>query len=156
EPQKTGSLFNYVPYTKIPPGADADQWFTMEIIAYQHRITIKVNETVTVDNYVDKNLAFFSGHIALQQAGPETVVQFRKIEIKELPLEDAAPPKPASPFVILSNEGQAEQAFESLAQAMGAAHSGDTIEIRGNGPFVTKSLRPLGSSGKALTIRAAA
>jgi len=156
EPQKTGSLFNFVPYTKIPPGAEADQWFTMEIIAREHRITIKVNDTVTVDNYVDRNLAFFSGHIALQQVGPQTVVQFRKIEIKELPLEDVAPPKPASPFVILSNKEQAEQAFESLAQAMGMAHSGDTIEIRGSGPFVTKSLRPLDGKSKALTIRAAA
>ncbi|HEV3142978.1 MAG TPA: SUMF1/EgtB/PvdO family nonheme iron enzyme, partial [Gemmataceae bacterium] len=114
EPQKTGSLFNFVPYTKIPPGADADQWFTMEIIAYWNRITIKVNNTVTVDNYVDKNLAFTSGHIALQQAGPETVVQFRKIEIKELRPDEDNPASPPWPF----NADKAKELQEACAKKL--------------------------------------
>src|SRR5262249_24788769 len=44
-------------------------------------------------------------------------------------------PAPARPFVLLARAAEAERAFDSLADAVTAAHSGDTIEIRGAGPF---------------------
>ena len=49
-----------------------------------NHIIVKVNGKTTAD-YTDEKRRFTSGHIALQQHDPETVVEFRKIEIKELP-----------------------------------------------------------------------
>src|SRR5205807_638831 len=56
----------------------------------------------------------------------------------------------ATPFVVFTEEGRAERRFAMLAEAVAAAASGDTIEIRGNGPFV---VRPIDLGTKALTLR---
>src|SRR5262249_33851737 len=40
-------------------------------------------------------------------------------------------------FVVLGGKGVAERKFDTLAEAVQGASDGDTIEIRGNGPFVT-------------------
>jgi hypothetical protein len=64
----------------VPP----DEWFTQEVIAEGNHIIIKVNGKTTVD-YVDKNNTYTKGRFALQQHDPGTVVQFRKIEVMELP-----------------------------------------------------------------------
>jgi hypothetical protein len=61
-----------------------DEWFTQEVIANGNHIIIKVNGKTTVD-FVDEKNTFPKGHFALQQHDPGTVVQFRKIEVKELP-----------------------------------------------------------------------
>jgi serine/threonine protein kinase len=63
----------------VKPG----EWFRMEIIVEGYRIIFKVNDTITAD-YTDPKRRFASGHIALQQNDPRTVVEFRKIEIREL------------------------------------------------------------------------
>jgi formylglycine-generating enzyme required for sulfatase activity/predicted Ser/Thr protein kinase len=88
---KTGSLYvgerGVVVSLKESPVA-ADEWFTEELIAEGNRIVVKVNGRTTAD-YVDGARRFDSGHIALQQHDPQTVVEFRKIEIRELAL--AAP-----------------------------------------------------------------
>ena len=39
---------------------------------------------VTTADYEDKSPMLAEGHIALQQHNPKTVVEFRKIEIREL------------------------------------------------------------------------
>jgi hypothetical protein len=57
-------------------------------------------------------------------------------------------------FVILPRADQAERKFDSLADAAVAAVSGDTIEIRGNGPFFMPKLNIQGR--RALVIRAGA
>jgi hypothetical protein len=84
--QWTGSLFGIaVIREKLhEPGA----WFTQEVIANGDHITIKVNgkEVVSVRNDTYKR-----GHFALQHLTPATAVEFRKIEVKELP-----PRKPVS------------------------------------------------------------
>jgi formylglycine-generating enzyme required for sulfatase activity/tRNA A-37 threonylcarbamoyl transferase component Bud32 len=59
----------------------------------------------------------------------------------------------ASPFVILAKGAAPERTFATLADAVAAAQSGDTIEINRDGPPITK---PIKITGKALTIRAAA
>jgi serine/threonine protein kinase/tetratricopeptide (TPR) repeat protein len=56
-------------------------------------------------------------------------------------------------FVVVDGKGASEHVFTSLADAVAAAADGDTIEIRGNGPFVTL---PVVIQGRALTIRAKA
>jgi WD40 repeat protein len=83
---KTGSLFvkGGVPIVLVnevlvPP----DTWFTQEVIARGNHITILVNGS-KVAGYIDHEWTWRSGHLALQLWEPETVVRFRKIEIKEL------------------------------------------------------------------------
>ncbi len=60
-----------------------DQWITQEIIVRGNHIEIKINGTKTTD-YTDQERHYSVGHIVLQQHGPQTVAEFRKIEIKEL------------------------------------------------------------------------
>ena len=55
-------------------------------------------------------------------------------------------------FVVLGGKGVAERKFDTLADAASNASDGDTIEICGNGPFVTE---PVNLGKKVLTIRAA-
>jgi hypothetical protein len=62
----------------------ADEWFTYEVIAVGPRITVRLNGRETVA-WVDPNWRYKSGHFALQVNHPLTLVQFRKIEVKELP-----------------------------------------------------------------------
>jgi serine/threonine protein kinase len=66
------------------PGVTPGEWVTLEVIASGDHVQVKVNGKLTAD-YVDGARRFTSGHIVLQQHGAGTVVQFRKIEIKELP-----------------------------------------------------------------------
>jgi len=63
----------------------------------------------------------------------------------------AAPLAQTGAFVLPGDKGIAERRFETLADAVHAASHGDTIEIRGNGPFVTV---PIKIDLPALTIRA--
>ena len=85
EPGQTGSLqkgpLHLVEYGQrlVPP----DAWFTLEIISSGNRIVVMVNGQVTAD-CVDDKKPYLKGHIALQVLGAG-VIQFRKIEIKELP-----------------------------------------------------------------------
>jgi hypothetical protein len=78
----TGSLQGLV--SAPIPALVANEWFTMEIIAVGNELTIKVNDKTTA-HYVDEKRTSMQGHFALQVWTPETtVVEFRKIEIKEL------------------------------------------------------------------------
>ena len=54
-------------------------------------------------------------------------------------------------FVLLGGKDVPERKFDTLAEALLGASDGDTIEIRGNGPFVS---RPIKIRGTALSIRA--
>jgi hypothetical protein len=82
---KTGSLrvsgppVTVIRDSPVPPG----QWFILEVIAKGNHIVITVNGKTTTD-YTDQKRRYSSGHIALQKAMRSTVVEFRKIEIKEL------------------------------------------------------------------------
>jgi uncharacterized protein (TIGR03067 family) len=85
----TGSLIPRVPARRalMTPG----EWFTLEIIARGNRLTTKVNDKTAVE-FEDEPGMHRAGHIALQSGGSKrfTNVQFRKIEIKELPADMAA------------------------------------------------------------------
>jgi formylglycine-generating enzyme required for sulfatase activity/serine/threonine protein kinase len=64
----------------------------------------------------------------------------------------AAPPTAESgAFVLLGGAGVAERKFDTLAEAVQGASDGDTVEIRGNGPFMTG---PIKLPPAALAIRA--
>jgi serine/threonine protein kinase len=60
-----------------------DEWFVLEVIAQENNLTTKVNGNLAVQ-VVDGDWNFMKGHIGLQLL-KNTTVQFRKIEIKELP-----------------------------------------------------------------------
>lgn len=57
----------------------------------------------------------------------------------------------AQPFMVLGGKVVAERKFDTLAEAVQRANNGDTIVVRGNGPFITG---PINIRGTALTIRA--
>ena len=61
-----------------------DEWFTLEFIAVDNHFITKINglEVVNCSDPLSKHT---TGHLALQVWNPNTLVQFRKIEIKELP-----------------------------------------------------------------------
>jgi hypothetical protein len=82
---KTGSLYIHTsPAVAIEQVlVPVDTWFTQEVIVRGNHIVILVNGQKTVD-FIDKNNNYVRGHLALQVYDPATVVQFRRIEIKEL------------------------------------------------------------------------
>ena len=85
DPVRTGSLYNFGKEATVTEMlVKPDEWFTQEVIAVGNHIIIKVNGKTTVD-FIDKKNTYTKGHFALQQHDPGTVVQFRKIEVKELP-----------------------------------------------------------------------
>src|SRR5262249_28226538 len=67
-----------------PAGTAPDTWFVGGGMATENRIVVAVNGQTTA-NFADSKDRYRKGHLALQVWSPETVVQFRKIEIKELP-----------------------------------------------------------------------
>jgi len=86
DPQRTGSLYNFV---KIGEQLiEDDTWWTQHIIAIGNRIIIKVNNKVVVD-FTDEKNTWTEGHLAVQQHDPGSVVHYRKIEVRPLP-DDAA------------------------------------------------------------------
>jgi hypothetical protein len=84
DPQKTGSLYNFVKVTKqlIPD----DTWWTQDIVANGNHIVIKVNGKVVVD-YVDEKNSYTKGYLALQQHNPGSIVQYRNLMMRPLPPE---------------------------------------------------------------------
>lgn len=80
--QRTGSLHGFAPiYEDL---VEPNTWFSLEVIARGKHTVIKVNDQTVVD-YVDPKSTYTRGHFALQQQhDPNTVVQFRKIEVKLL------------------------------------------------------------------------
>jgi hypothetical protein len=76
----------------VPP----DKWFTLEVLADDNHIVIKVDGRVTAD-FIDADRQFSLGRLALQQHDPQTVVRFHKIEIKT--------GKPGAAAIIASSPG---------------------------------------------------
>jgi serine/threonine protein kinase/formylglycine-generating enzyme required for sulfatase activity/Leucine-rich repeat (LRR) protein len=84
------------PWVRIPapPGlVRGGEWFRQEVIARGNHIVILVNGQKVVDHIGPRN-TFRRGCLALQAYGPNAVVRFRKIEIKELPAGGAEVPLP--------------------------------------------------------------
>src|SRR5262249_14662999 len=70
--------------------------------------------------------------VRIARGGREVV----KVKIEGPPAPAAAKTEKGA-FVLLGGKGVAELKFDTLAEAVQRASDGDTIEIRGNGPFVT-------------------
>jgi WD40 repeat protein len=65
-------------FTTVSP----ERWFTLEVIVDGHAVATLVDGKSS-GYHLDKKRLYSSGHIALQQYSPNTVIEFRKIEIKE-------------------------------------------------------------------------
>ena len=66
-----------------PPSVPFGQWFTMEVIADGNALAVRVNGKPCAYKFA-RNRHHRTGYIALQQYSPETLIEFRTIEIKEL------------------------------------------------------------------------
>jgi len=101
DPNKTGSLLAHlqgkttmlanVNESPVPIG----QWFLLEMIAQDNRITVKVNGKATADA-VDVGSMFTSGHLVLRHDANSTI-DYRKIELREFkptPPNRGDPPVP--------------------------------------------------------------
>jgi hypothetical protein len=95
---KTGTLWagSVVARSVREAPTPANGWFLLDVLAEGNHIIVKANGNL-VSDFVDDKAEFTSGHIALGQfSPPEPVVEFRKIEIKELPSTVNNPPPAGS------------------------------------------------------------
>jgi len=142
DPVKTGSLYNLAPIKEmlVPP----DEWFTQEVIANGNHIVILVNGKKVVD-FVDSANTHTTGHLALQHnrgfQGKDTVVQFRKIEVRELPR------RKSGTTAIESSKSWNTPAFQKWEQATKALPEKKQIEA------VLKKLKELNKDfdGRVIT-----
>jgi hypothetical protein len=99
QPVPRGSLWQIVPATRPQllteavriTDDDRGEWITLELIADGNRFITRVNGHETV-NAADPHSRYDRGHIVLGVLSPETVLQIRKLEVRELPS-----PLPLSP-----------------------------------------------------------
>ena len=95
--RKTGSLYAI---KDVKKSYDDNKWFTEHIIVRDKRIVIKVNGKTTVDwtepddwkppgNMSGRKLS--SGTFALQGHDPKSVIHYRSVKVKPLPLEEDEP-----------------------------------------------------------------
>jgi serine/threonine protein kinase/formylglycine-generating enzyme required for sulfatase activity len=96
---------NYNGFTRNEPMVEPGQWFTLEVIAEGKRVSVLVNGQLASETNWLKKDQYESGRIALQQHVGQPSIEFRKIEIKELPADVAAIPATAGQdgFVPLFN-----------------------------------------------------
>jgi hypothetical protein len=74
-----------------------------------------------------------------------------KMKMERAPAQAAAKAEKGA-FMVMGGNGVAERKFDRLAEAVLGSCDGDTIEIRGNGPFLSQPM----TIASSLTIRAAA
>jgi serine/threonine protein kinase len=145
--------------------------FTRLETAFRPKVTIKTGltgDTVTAESWSDLarrgNTSWAQEEATTNcRSQPEVIALNLLVEgigtiwIKDVEL--IATPLPAKVggertdklFALLPRAGGAEQEFATLSDAVAAANDGDTIEVRGDGPFASE---PIHIAGKALTIRA--
>jgi formylglycine-generating enzyme required for sulfatase activity/serine/threonine protein kinase/FKBP-type peptidyl-prolyl cis-trans isomerase len=68
----------------------AETWFLLEVIAESNQLRTKINGKEVV-NFTDTRKKFSKGSIALHCLDLDSKVEFRRIEIKEMPSESSSP-----------------------------------------------------------------
>jgi uncharacterized protein (TIGR03067 family) len=90
-PHRTGTLARNPPDNTLVSIKEElvpdNTWFTQEVIARGNHIQILVNGKKVVD-FIDKDETYLRGRLALEHYPPQTRVEFKKVEIKELPPEE--------------------------------------------------------------------
>src|SRR5262249_39755080 len=79
DPNHDDVLRNYRAPRTIPPG----RWFILEVICDGNILTTLLDGK-SVSYHVDHQRRHPRGHIALERRHPQSVIEFRKIEIREL------------------------------------------------------------------------
>jgi hypothetical protein len=119
DPIKTGSLWNLGPEKAVKENPiKPDEWFALEVTAIDNEITVTVNGKVTA-HWTDPDRRYVKGALHLQQYTAGTLVQFRKIEIKELPATSPEVPRTAAdvlPFLAGSWKVDREDLGPNLPQ----------------------------------------
>jgi len=85
DPQRTGSLYGIK--KNLKQLVEDDTWWTQHVIAIGDRIIVKVNNQIVVDC---QDTRHSSGHLALQQHDPGSVVEYRNVMVKRLANDAAA------------------------------------------------------------------
>lgn len=98
QPQPLGTLWQV--YGEVPPQLlaaaattpdhPAGEWFTLEVVADGNHLVTKVNGHEAV-NIRDKFNRFSVGHLVLAVTHPQTVLEVRKLDVRELPLVSTSP-----------------------------------------------------------------
>ena len=104
-PHITGGLYPGVGdalFVTAPTTAPFGQWFMLEVIADGGALAVLVNGNSSAYRFAQERLRS-SGHIALQQYSPKTVIEFRRIEIKELSRPDQKDPREIQRFPVGAN-----------------------------------------------------
>lgn len=90
DPIKTGSLYKVQNNLEAP--AKDDEWFVLRIRVEGKRVQSWVNDKLLIDwtqpedwKGTDRGQILGSGTIALQGHDPESLVKYRKVELKRLP-----------------------------------------------------------------------
>ncbi len=100
------------------------EWFVLEVLARGNHIQLRVDGKLTAD-YVDEARTYRRGHIALQKwSSAVTTVQFRKVEIKQLPPAGAAATRSdqeaiQGTWIGVSADVQGQQVPELVLKAVG-------------------------------------
>ena len=89
EQQRLGSLYGLAQPSSVT--ATPDAWLTLEIIAQASELRVLVNGEQTALYSEKRSDRRLKGHLVLQHHDNQTLVQFRKIEIKEFPSATSTP-----------------------------------------------------------------
>jgi formylglycine-generating enzyme required for sulfatase activity len=158
-PIRTGSVWKVMPegapitlhgvHGKSP--IRPDEWFTLEVIADRNRLVTRINGQQVADCEDSRN-TYPTGHIALQVFSPQTVVRFRKVEVKELPASPPEVPRRAAdvlPFMAGSWKVEKVEVEPKppadLARAVGyhvCDYVADGKFLRQRGAFETGTVEP--------------
>jgi regulation of enolase protein 1 (concanavalin A-like superfamily) len=82
------------PWAGPPASLTPGDWFTLEVIARQNHLVVKVDGRTTAD-LRDPDKTFTAGYFGLRLFTPNTVLRVRKFDVKELPPAPAAAPPAA-------------------------------------------------------------
>ncbi len=79
-------------YGRMDSMVRPDEWFTLEVVAEGEHVYAVVNGEVAHDTHWSRRDQHESGRIAIEQHAGQPSVEFRSIEIKELPFDIPADP----------------------------------------------------------------
>ncbi len=134
---RTGSIWAVTPkpkggrsvngFGRMDPMVQPGRWFTLEVVADGKRVYVLVNGEVAYETNWLKRDQFENGRIAIEQHVDEPSVEFRKIEIKELPGSPVSsvvggkkPTRPADKDALVAhfNESEAKAAQQKWSDRL--------------------------------------
>jgi hypothetical protein len=86
DPQKSGSIYAFAPVhvELVPPGTWFEQRVSVRETAVGTQLAVSINGIVVAE-WTDRERRHAAGHVALQQHHEGSVVEYRSVEVRELP-----------------------------------------------------------------------